>query len=103
MHSKLSDNCSISFCAEVELFEKVAEAETLADFIRIGINRLYFEYKGNLYDAWDMAGDNKVNAFNNNEGEYEVLDGSLKARFSSWDFDEDGHRIAELVIGESDD
>lgn len=84
------------YVIEQQLIENTESAETLADFIRLGLCRYYFSIGDVLYDAWEMANDKEVKAFNRDTNEYEMLDGDIKMRFAMWDLDEDGYRIAEL-------
>lgn len=88
------------YVTERELFEDLESAETLADYIRTGINRYSFTYKGARYDAWEMATSSTVRAYNYKTNETEELNGNIKAKLLSWDLDEDGYRVGELQIVE---
>lgn len=88
------------YVAERELFEELEGAETLADYIRTGVNRYSFTYNGARYDAWEMATDSAVSAYNYKTNETVELAGNIKAELLSWDLDEDGYRVGELQIVE---
>lgn len=49
------------YMAEMEAFDELAGAQTLADVVRIGFNRVDFTNKdGKRYECWEMSGDNEV-------------------------------------------
>lgn len=89
------------YMAEKEAFDELADAQTLADVVRIGFNRVDFTDKnGKHYECYELIGGGKVNAYHRQEGEEIIgeLDGNIPIDQMSVciDRDEDHYTIVSV-------
>lgn len=85
--------------AEQDMMNDVVEAETLADYVRIGFSRVDFLDKNKkLYFCYELTGDDEVDAYpmNSNDPMITHLNGSTRVRFNGYDKDSDGYTTIEV-------
>lgn len=86
------------YMAEKEAFDDLADAQTLADVVRIGFNRVDFKDKdGKRYECYELIGGNKVSAYASDGGQVE-FDGDIMIDQMSVciDRDEDQYTIVSV-------
>lgn len=80
--------------AEKEAFDAMEEAKTLADFVRIGFNAVYYKD----YVLYELVGDNAVSGVELGSGVSDgvKLDGSIKVELADFTTDDDGYHVIEV-------
>lgn len=86
--------------AEMSAFRAVKKAKTLADYLRIGFNRVDFVDKnGHTYQCYELSGDNKTNLYKRSvsiDGIVYDFDANIKVKFDGYDYDEDDYRFVKV-------
>lgn len=82
------------YMAEKQAFEDMECAETLADFVRIGFNAVYYKD----YVLYELVGDNVVSGVELGRGASDgvKLDGSIKVELADFTTDDDGYHVIEV-------
>lgn len=84
---------------EKEMLEQVQAAKTIADFARIGFNKLNIQWKDGKetsVNAECLAGSDIVCIKDNAEGKVYLIDGLTPVKFFNFTLDFEGHRVARI-------